>query len=292
MSIRQQMMAAAGRAKTILNDSVPLVADFLRGLINEDGGFADRNGKSDLYYTVFGVEALLALQADFDRKKVLDYLAGQNINALDFIHTACLARPLADLQIQIEKPLRNAILQNIEKAKCPDGGFSREGSPTADIYGSFFALCAYQDLKGEPPDKKQLLKFIDSLRQKNGAYLNESTSTAGLSTSTAAAITILNSLNAPVSDSTINWLMDRYCQDGGFCAAENIPIPDLLSTATVLHALCANGVDISGMKQQTLNFLDTLWSSRGAFCGSCADDTLDCEYTYYGLLALGHLSDK
>jgi prenyltransferase beta subunit len=286
------MMAATGRAKTILNDSATLVADFLRSRLNKDGGFADRNGKSDLYYTAFGIEALLTLQADFVRPKVMNYLDSQDINTLDFIHSACLARSLVNLQVHIDKPLSDAILHNIENAKCPDGGFSRDGLQTADIYGSFFALCAYQDLNTEPPGKKQMLKFIDSLRQKNGAYLNESTSTGGLSSSTAAAITILNSLNAPVSDSTINWLMDRYCEDGGFCAVENIPIPDLLSTATVLHALCVNDVDISRLKQQTLNFLDTLWSSRGAFCGSCADDTLDCEYTYYGLLALGHLGDK
>jgi len=33
-----------------------------------------------------------------------------------------------------------------------------------------------------------------------------------------------------------------------------------------------------------------LWTNRGGFYGNWLDDTLDCEYTYYGLLALGHLS--
>ena len=32
------------------------------------------------------------------------------------------------------------------------------------------------------------------------------------------------------------------------------------------------------------------WTNAGGFYGSWADNTLDCEYTYYGLLALGHLS--
>jgi len=34
----------------------------------------------------------------------------------------------------------------------------------------------------------------------------------------------------------------------------------------------------------------SLWTSRGAFYGNWADDVADCEYTYYALLALGHLS--
>src|SRR5439155_373210 len=38
---------------------------------------------------------------------------------------------------------------------------------------------------------------------------------------------------------------------------------------------------------QSLKFLET---NEGAFHGQWADDHVDCEYTYYGLLALGHLS--
>ena len=39
-----------------------------------------------------------------------------------------------------------------------------------------------------------------------------------------------------------------------------------------------------------LIFLDSLWDARGGFHGHWADDHLDAEYTFYGLLALGHLS--
>ena len=69
------------------------------------------------------------------------------------------------------------------------------------------------------------------------------------------------------------------------------PVPDLLSTATALHALSLMGVPIDSIRQSCLDFIDSLWSSEGAFYGSLADKTLDCEYTYYGLLALGNLSE-
>jgi hypothetical protein len=43
------------------------------------------------------------------------------------------------------------------------------------------------------------------------------------------------------------------------------------------------------IKESCLDFIDTLWTGK-AFCGSWADDVEDAEYTYYALLALGHLS--
>ena len=44
------------------------------------------------------------------------------------------------------------------------------------------------------------------------------------------------------------------------------------------------------IRERCLDFLDTLWSAEGGFHGHWADDHLDAEYTFYGLLALGHLS--
>jgi hypothetical protein len=49
-------------------------------------------------------------------------------------------------------------------------------------------------------------------------------------------------------------------------------------------------VSLERIKEPCLDFVDTLWTNQGGFYGNWADDTLDCEYTYYGLLALGHLS--
>jgi len=87
-----------------------------------------------------------------------------------------------------------------------------------------------------------------------------------------------------------DWLLARFHGEGGFFAAPRAPVPDLLSTATALHALTAMGVDLGRVKEPCLDFLDSLWTSRGGFYGSWVDQALDCEYTYYGLLALGHLS--
>lgn len=44
------------------------------------------------------------------------------------------------------------------------------------------------------------------------------------------------------------------------------------------------------LKEPLLDYIDTLWTAKGGFHGSWEDDDLDIEYTYYGLLALGHLA--
>jgi hypothetical protein len=64
----------------------------------------------------------------------------------------------------------------------------------------------------------------------------------------------------------------------------------LLSTAVALHALSNHPEAIARVKEPCLDFIDSLWSAAGGFHGNWADDTLDPEYTYYGLLALGHLA--
>ena len=87
-----------------------------------------------------------------------------------------------------------------------------------------------------------------------------------------------------------DWLLERCRPEGGFFATPVAPLPDLLSTATALHALAGLHADLGSIRESCLDFVDTLWTSRGGFHGSWADDVLDPEYTYYGLLSLGHLS--
>ena len=103
-------------------------------------------------------------------------------------------------------------------------------------------------------------------------------------------MTLLRHFAQPIDPAIADWLLNRCHPQGGFFATPEAPIPDLLSTATALHALVGMKADIEPVKEKCLYFIDTLWSSQGAFFGNWEDDALDCEYTYYGLLALGHLS--
>jgi hypothetical protein len=77
---------------------------------------------------------------------------------------------------------------------------------------------------------------------------------------------------------------------GGFIAVKGTPKPDLLSTATALHALAAVDGPIEDLREATREFIMSLQRENGGFAGYPGDRVTDCEYTYYALLALGHLS--
>ncbi len=285
------MLQVARLSPKLLADAAPLVADFVAGQQNADGGFNDRAGISDLYYSVFGLESLLALRADLPSGKIIPYLQmfGQGVG-LDLVHLACLARCWADVN-KAPPPDAAAIADRIEQHRSNDGGYNQSmGAQHGTIYGCFIAMGAYQDLKLPMPDQQRILDCIAANQTDDGAYANHPDMPVGLTSATAAAATILRQLQEPVDSRVGQWLLDRAHKDGGFLAAPQAPIPDLLSTATALHALSGLHVDFDHIKEPCLDFIDTLWTPRGSFFGHYGEDILDCEYTYYGLLALGHLS--
>ena len=288
------MLQVARLAPRLLGDaSRDLVIGFLQSRINEDGGFKDRAGGSDLYYTVFGCEAMLALRADLPFASIASYLRRfGNGDGLDFVHQACLARAWADLPKEYRGQVPgDGILAGIESHRSGDGGYdSRPGSAQGTAYGCFLALGAYQDLGAEPPRSRAMLTCLENLRAEDGGYANQPDLPTGLTTATAAAVTLLRQFKASVAPELAPWLLARCHADGGFFANPAAPVPDLLSTATALHALAGMQASFEEIKEPCLDFVDTLWTNRGGFYGSWGDDTLDCEYTYYGLLALGHLS--
>jgi len=266
------------------------VMEFVRGQQNEDGGFKDRAGVSDLYYTVFGLECLMALRADLPSAKVVSYLQmfGEGVG-LDLVHLACLARCWAD--VNQKSPDGAAIAERIEKHRSSDGGYNQSiGAEHGTIYGCFMAMGAYQDLKLPMPEAERIVDCIEANATEDGAYANHPEMPVGLTSATAAAATMLRQFQRPIDPRVGKWLMERHHKEGGFLAAPQAPIPDLLSTATALHALSGLHIELEPIKESCLDFIDTLWTPRGSFFGHWGEDILDTEYTYYGLLALGHLS--
>ena len=94
----------------------------------------------------------------------------------------------------------------------------------------------------------------------------------------------------PIPNTVGDWLMDQHQSLGGFLAAPMAPMPDLLSTATALHALYVLQRPMGEEGPKCLEFVESLWTDGGGFRGYLEDDQADVEYTYYGLLALGHLA--
>jgi len=294
MSLRLQMLQIARVAQKALGDSAGLVRDFLIRQITPEGGGADRTGRPDLYYTIFVLAGLEALQTELPIEKVRPFVDGfGDGNALDFVHLGALARCRAAIGLEkMPHGFSDAILARLETFRTADGGYEvKPGAAHGNAYGCFVALGAYQDLGAKLPDSLRMVQCLKFLETPDGAWGNVRGMRQGTVPATAAAITLLHQLGMPISAAAGDWLLAQIHSDGGWLAVPGAPIPDLLSTATALHALsCTDRPLPAALREKCLDFVDTLWSAEGGFHGHWADDALDAEYTFYGLLALGHLT--
>jgi prenyltransferase beta subunit len=278
----------------LLGDSTDLVREFFRRQLAVEGGGQDRAGQPDLYYTIFTLAGMQALDAEVPVDQVEKFLHrfGDG-DKLDFVHLSALARCWAALGVKrMPAGLDRALLERIENFRKPDGGYEGDAKLShGTAYGAFVALGAYEDLGKTPPHPLKLIQSLKRLETPDGAWSNVPNARIGATNATAGAVTLIRHLGFPVNQNVGNWLLARVHPQGGFLAVPGAPLPDLLSTATTLHALAAMDRRLpSAVHERCMDFLDSLWSAQGGFHGHWADDHLDAEYTFYGLLALGHLS--
>ena len=268
MTLRQEMHQAARLAPKLLGGHRDAVAAFLRSHQMHDGGFRGRAEQSDLYYTVFALEGL------------------------DFVHLACLARCWAALgEGGLAPATRTELLKRIEGHRSADGGYSSSpGAEQGSAYACFLALGAVEDLGATVEQPDGIIRCLSSLRKDDGGIANERGLHAGSTPATAAAVTILHHLGGPTGVAVRDWLLARVHPQGGFAATAAAPVPDLLSTGTALHALAGIGAPLAHLRAPCLDFVEGLWADEGGFRGTWLDDAPDAEYTFYALLALGHLS--
>ena len=142
-----------------------------------------------------------------------------------------------------------------------------------------------------PPNIDGMKASVNALLDKEeGAWANDTDLPIINVPATAAAVTLYRNLREPIPEKTPNWLLSNLHPQGGFCPFPGAPMPDLLSTAVGLHCLDGLQIPLTNIQGACLDFIDSLWTAEGGFHGTWDDEMLDIEYTYYGLLALGHLS--
>ena len=290
MSLRLEMLQVARLAPALLGEATDFVEKFVCSQQGEDGGFFDRDGRSDLYYTSFAIDALTALQTDLPTERIRGYLETFGDGAgLDFVHLCCLARCWSALDHG--RAGIGDVLARLEVYRSGDGGYNQ--SPEADFgsaYGNFLAYGAYSDHGRTPPEDPRMVESLNGLADDDGSWANDRELPITNVPATAAAVTVLRNFRVPIPAQTGAWILSAAHPGGGFLPFIGAPMPDLLSTAVALHALDGLQVSFDSQREACLDFVDTLWTAEGGFHGNWDDDVLDLEYTYYGLLALGHLS--
>jgi prenyltransferase beta subunit len=292
MSLRLQLLQVARLAPRLLADSTDLVRKFYAAQFDDEGAARDRAGKPDLYYTIFALAGAQTLEIEVPIEKTRRWLESfADGDGLDFVHLGALARCWAAAG-NSSPHVADAVLRRLERFRQQDAGYnSSPGASFGTAYDAFVALGAYQDLGRTPPDTLGLLRSLKRLETPDHAWTNVPGQKTGSLNPTAAAVTLISHLGFPVNSAVGEWIIRQMHAAGGFVAAPGAPLPDLLSTATALHALSCLGWRLtSEQHEKCLDLIDTLWNAEGGFHGHWADDFLDAEYTFYGLLALGHLS--
>lgn len=288
------MLQVARLAANPLRDSTGRVLEFIQSQHHSGGGFVDRAGKPDLYYTGFGIQCLQAVQADVPADLIAGYLSTfGNGEDLDVVHLATLARCYAAINVEPDPLLKQKTIDALAACRTTDGGWNTEGSADhGSTYGCFLSIGTLQDLNDPLPSAESIAPCLNSLATGDGGYANHPKLKMANTPATAAAVTLQHQLRLPIDPKSVEFLLSCHYSDGGFFAMPEAPMPDLLSTATALHALSAAGAEVDIIRESCLDYCNSLWSGRGAFYGNWAEEEedLDVEYTYYGLLALGHLS--
>ena len=259
-------------AKSIFMLDPEMIAEIRTFILSKQttrGGFSDRGGKCDLYYTIFGyyiAESFSVSEVMEPLKKyVAATVASNNLSGVYRFCGAILYAKLIGLDATTEK-LRQQIVADLTSAnsKQPE-------------YSSFLGILALYYLE----DFQNIQRIVN--QYKRSFSLNE------LPCPVVAAITVMLGMTGNRKPEAVEMLKTFYRANGGFAALHQAPSEDLLSTGVALYALHFLDADLRLMKPDCLTFVDDLYDS-GGFRATQYDALTDVEYTFYGLLALGSMS--
>lgn len=235
---------------------------FVKSRQTQEGGFADRGGRCDLYYTLFGCLIAEAMGMDEVMPALKDYVKNISLSGKpEGIHHKCAIILWAKL---------------FGAGSIPDT--LRKPSPVYATYSEFINLLAgfYAE------DYLNLYRI-----QKK--FTGMDTKILMPCSVTAAQLVLLNCTGRPAKE--LEERMFQFYREGGsFSPLLRAPAGELLSTGVSLYALRFVGADIRMIAPVCLEYVDSLYLD-GGFCDSQEHDVIDVEYTFYGLMALGALCD-
>ena len=277
---------------------------YLQAAQQADGGFAGREGESDLYYTGFGLRGLAIVgelhgsvaenASHFLRGK----LGGQEsiVDFLSLVYGAALLDAAAGIDVFADAApdWRDAVAAAMDELRRDDGGFAKGAAGAASsTYHSFLVLLCLELIERPLADPDRLVAFLLSQEADDAGFHEiRASKRAGVNPTAAAigSLRILNALDDRMREDTIDFLADMQTDEGGFRANTRIPIADLLSTFTALLTLIDLGgvdeIDVRGVRQ----FVNSMERNEGGFHGAVWDQAHDVEYSFYGLGCLGLLA--
>jgi hypothetical protein len=251
------------------SETIGEVKSFLVSKQTDQGGFSDRGGNGDLYYSLFGyyiAEALSVSEVMEPLKKfVAETVTKSNLSGVYLYCGAILYSKLIGSDATTEK-LRKQIVTNLvsKEIEQPD-------------YSGFLGILALYYLE----DYQNIQRAINQYKR--------FVSIAAQPCPVIAATAVILGLTGTGKQEYIEILKSFYRKSGGFAALQNAPSEDLLSTGVALYALHFLDADIRIIKPDCISFVDNMYDN-GGFKATQFDSITDVEYTFYGLLSLGSMS--
>ena len=318
------MKALRNGVRRCSDDALECLRGFVVGQWHESGGFCDRAGKADIYYTQFGLMLARALGMKVNVSAVERFCWAHDTRSFDLVHASCFVRSLL-----LARPWFAWLRRRRIRRNCP---FINLIEAAQTPYEQFLALTLAQDAR-LPFVKKSL----DAYRSADGLYANVPEAAEGGVNATSSAILVELYLRdikdnwdtrdtkdvrhhaspmspvSPVSQSSHKFTSARASSlsksggkpralqnaalalaqlerdDGSFCANPSTPFPDILSTASAHFALRTAGVQ---PRNDAKVFVEECFvEDAGGFAASPEGGTPDLEYTVYGVILMGLLRE-
>jgi prenyltransferase beta subunit len=285
----QELFLAARKGfKKLSTESQQHLKKFVENAVLPDGSFPNREGKSDIYMTAFGIQLMNLLEIKQSQKTASYLRQLSDGEGLPFVHVSALARSWRFFkEDSLEIGSYGKIAEKLEYNRSNDLLWNQAfGTHFGSVYGTFLALLSYQNLSLSLPDEGKLVEPLRNLSSADGAFGTDRRASSGTTPSTAMATILLNYLEEDVSY-YVSWLLKQQSGDGGFRAVSQMPFSDVQSTLYVLLALhCVSPNQLRAVSQEAGKFLLSMNKESG-FLGHCQDTIADMENTYFALAGLG-----
>jgi len=282
---------------------------YLQSAQNADGGFAGRDGGSDLYYTAFALRALAALDALTPEvcARTAAYLRQHrtgHVGLPDFfslLYGSLLVQAVGgvDVWADVTGNWVSLVTATLETFRTADGGYARStDAQSGSTYNTFLVGLCYNLCGRDWPRPDDVAAFIQSRRREDGGFVDLKPMRRSGTNPTAAAVGVLQLLDSAggrqhltedIRTGVIDFLAELPSEEGGLRANGRIPAADLLSTFTGLWTLDQLGgrdrIDLAAARR----YAQSLQAPGGGFRGNSWDECTDVEYTFYGLGVLALL---
>ena len=240
---------------------------FIKSQQHSSGGFCDRAGNPDPYYSLFGCWLSLATKQNTEIEQLKTYISKQPA-------TSSTVEELAINLVKTElftKQKNESVFSLLRKV------FS--GHNFMDISYRFFLLALTIDATAKS-------RFLFNLMARVWLpfYKVKKNSPCSL----VAALCFARFDLGLSYKNYHKLLMNFHLEKAGFRAFETTPFSDTLSTGVALFSLTETSYDLRLITPDCLDFIQMNYLS-GAFLSGDGDETRDLEYTFYGMLALGSL---